>query len=408
MRFLAGALALALLAACGTQESGPPVLKLATWFGSSEAREFAPIIAAINQRHAKEFRVEPVVIPGDYPSKIDTMMAGKLAPDLFLLSQETMASYAAIGATMDLDARIKADKRLDLADYYPAGLETARYKGHFYGLPWVMMPVVLYYNRTLFDREKLAYPDRSWDWARFREAAIKLTKREVDGTATQWGFLQGTWPPFQIWIWQNGGDVLAADNRTPTFDDPKTVEALAFERKLAVEDRVTPTLATISQDGANELFKSGKVAMFYGGAADDFDRTEGLSVGVAELPRGKRRATFSWTADLVISTQTRHPDLAYTAWQEVLDGMHHWKIVPPRRSLAKDLVKLEPRKKDAIGPILASMEYAHGLRGVVPETDWDTFILDRLTMPLLNGEVTAQEGTTQTQAKLKRVMEEAP
>jgi multiple sugar transport system substrate-binding protein len=384
------------------------VLKLATWFGSTEAKELAPIVEAINQRHAGQFRVETIPIPGDYLPKIDTMLAGKLAPDLFLLSQEYLPSYAAIGAVADLDARIKADKRIDLADYYPNGLATARYKEHLYGLPWVMMPVVLYYNKTLFDQAKLAYPTRDWDWAPFRDAAKRLTIREADGTAKQWGFLQADWPPYQIWVWQNGGDVLSADGRHPTISDPATVEALAFERQLLVDDKVSPPAGTIAQNGHSEMFKSGRVAMFFGGASDDLDRTEGLPAGVSELPHGKTRATFSWSAHLVIASQSRYQDQAYVAWGELLDGFHHWKIVPPRRSLAKDLAKLEPRKAGAVEPILASMEYAHGLRGVVPQTDWDDFQLNRLVLPMVNGQGSARDIAHNTQAKLERLMKEAP
>jgi multiple sugar transport system substrate-binding protein len=396
------------LAACAPPPQGPPVLKLATWFGSTEAKELAPILEAINQRHAGQFRVEPIPIPGDYLPKIDTMLAGKLAPDLFLLSQEYLPSYAAIGAIQDLDARIKADKRIDLPDYYPAGLATARYKEHLYGLPWVMMPVVMYYNRGLFDAAHQPYPTRDWDWATFREAAKKLTVREADGSAKQWGYLQTTWPPFQIWVWQNGGDVLSADGKKPTLDEPAAVEALAFERQLLAEDKVSPGNGTVAQNGASEMFKSGRVAMFFGGASDDLDRSEGMQVGVAELPHGKQRATFSWSAHLVIASQTKYPELAYTAWGELLDGMHHWKIVPPRRSLAKDLAKLEPRKAGAVAPILASMDYARGLRGVVPQTDWDDFLLNRLVLPIVDGRATAQEAATQTQAKLSRLLEDSP
>lgn len=367
----------------------------------------APIVDAINQRHAADFKIKLVTIPGEYITKVDTMMAGGVAPDLFLLSQEFIPSYAAIGAIADLDQRIKADPKIALDDYYPAGLETARYGDKLHGLPWVMMPVVLYYNQALFDAEKMAYPTRDWDWATFRAAAKKLTKREADDRAIQWGFLQHTWPPYVLWVWQAGGDVLSADGTKPTLDDPATIEGLRFMRQLVVEDKVSPGAGTVAQNGANELFKSGKIAMFMGGASDDFDRTPGLRVGVSELPHGAKRATFSWTAHLVMSSQSKHPDLAYTAWREVLDGFHHWKIVPPRRSLAKDLSLIEPRKAAAAAPILASMEYARGLRGVVEQSDWDAFVLDRLLLPILQGRVTADEAAAQTQIKLRRVMETA-
>ncbi len=400
--------ALVVLSACRPAETGPPVLKLATWFGSSEAKEMAPIVAAINQRHAGEFVVELVAIPGEYLTKVDTMMAGKMAPDLFLLSQEYVASYAAIGAITDLDDRIRRDPAIDLPDYYPAALETARYNGRLYGLPFVMMPVVLYYNQALFDQAQVAYPTRDWGWATFREAARKLTRREPDGTAIQWGFLQHTWPPYLIWVWQNGGDALSADGKRPTIDDPATVEALRFMRALVVEDRVSPGAGTVMQNGANELFKSGRIAMFMGGASDDLDRVPGLRVGVAEVPHGTQRATFSWMAHLVVSPQTKHPDLAYTAWREVLEGFHGWKIVPPRRSLAKRLKDIEPRKAGAEQAILASMEYARGIRGVVEQTDWDAFMLDRLLLPMLGGQITADEAAKRTQAKLERLLEATP
>jgi multiple sugar transport system substrate-binding protein len=395
------------VAACAHETTGPPVLQLATWFGANEAREFAPILAAVNKRHAAEFKVELVTIPGNYQTKVDTMMAGRLAPDMFLLSQEFLPSYASVGSLVDLDERIKADKSIDLADYYPAAIESSRFKGHFYGLPWVMTPLIFYYNKKLFDDVKQAYPTRDWDWATFREAAKRLTKIDPGGRATQWGFLQYDWPPYLIWVWQNGGDVLTNEGK-PTFDRPETIEALDFMRQLVVVDKVSPTGGTVTQMGPNELFKSGRVAMFFGGATDDFDRMPGMSVGDQELPHGKQRATFAYMAHLVISSQTKHADLAYIAWRDLLEGFHHWKIVPPRRSLAQAIDKLAPEKAAAKQVILNSMEYTHGMRGVVEQTDFNDFVLNTMTAPLLSGARSAPDAARQTQAKLVRLLETTP
>ena len=54
------------------------------------------------------------------------------------------------------------------------------------------------------------------------------------------------------------------------------------------------------------------------------------------------------------------------------------------------------------------MEYARGLRGVVEQTDWDAFVLDRLLLPTLSGRATAAEAARHTQTKLERVMEVTP
>ncbi|MBC7541282.1 MAG: sugar ABC transporter substrate-binding protein [Candidatus Sericytochromatia bacterium] len=406
---LCSVLTLALgLSACAAKKTGVPTLKFATWFGTTEAKQMQAIISRINLRHTGEFQVEMMTIPGDYPTKIDTMMAGKLAPDLFLLSHEYLPSYAAIGALADLDSAIRSDPKIDLADYYPAAQDTSQWNGHYYGLPFVMMPIVLYYNKTLFDKADVPYPDGTMTWATFRDTARKLTWKEASGRTVQWGFLQYTWPPLPIWIWQNGGDVLDTTRSHPTFDDPKTVEALTFVQDLVVTDKVSPASGTVSQMGADELFKSGRIAMFFGGASDDKDQIPGMPVGTTVLPKGRQRATFAWMGHLVVSSQSKHQALAYTAWRDMLDEFHRWKIVPPRRSLAKRLDEFAPKKAYAKETILASMEYAHGIRGVVEQTDWDTFVLSTLIQPLLTGQVPAAQAAANTQAKLQRVLAVTP
>lgn len=402
-------LALAALSGCGGRhEPAIPVLSLATWFGTREAGEMQRIVDGVNARHAKEFRLKMLTIPDAFLTKVDTMMAGGMAPDLFVLNGEYLASYASIGAVADLDARIRADRSIDLADYYPAALEASTWNGRFYSLPWVMMPIVLYYNRDLFDAARQPYPDATWDWARFLAAARALTHRDPAGRASQWGFVQYTWPPYFMWLWQNGADLLAAGGRRPALGTPAAVEALEFLQRLVVTEGASPSPASITQLGVNELFKSGRVAMFYGGSSDDHDRTPGLRVGVAEVPRGKHRATFCWLGHLVISAQCPRPDLAYTAWRELLEGFHHWKIVAPRRSLARRLAELEPRKAQAREVILASMEYARGFSGVVEQTDWDSFVKAQLLDPLFRGQVPAASAAATVQAKLERLLEASP
>ncbi|MBI4863027.1 MAG: sugar ABC transporter substrate-binding protein [Candidatus Riflebacteria bacterium] len=403
-----GALAVLLslpIVGCDGEPGGPPRLRFATWFGTREAAEMAPIVAAINARNAGRFVLEMITIPDAYLTKIDTMMAGGLAPDLFLLSAEYLVSYASVGAIADLDDRIRRDPTIDLADFYPSAISASTCRGRLHSLPWVMMPIVLYFNKDLFDQAREPYPDATWDWARFAVAARALTKRDGSGRAARWGFVQHTWPPYLIWVWQNGGDVLSADGKRPTLTDPRTVEALSFLDRLVNVDGVTPSAGTVSQLGVNELFKSGRIAMFFGGSSDDHDRTPGLRVGVAELPKGRVRATFAWMGHLVVSSRTRHPDLAYVAWRELLEGFHRWKIVAPRRSLARQLERFEPRKAAARSVILASMDYSRPVRGVVEQTDWDGFVLEKLLLPVLRGEERADRAAAVTQRKLERILE---
>ena len=44
-----------------------------------------------------------------------------------------------------------------------------------YGLPWIAQPVVLYYNKDIFDEMGVEYPNPDWTWDDFKAAAIALT-----------------------------------------------------------------------------------------------------------------------------------------------------------------------------------------------------------------------------------------
>ena len=80
--------------------------------------------------------------------------------------------------------------------------------------------------------------------------------------------------------------------------------------------------------------------MFFGGAADDLDYAHekdpaNAKMMMALVPKGpKDRTTFAWTAITAVSSQTENPDLAVKAMVALTDGIHHWKVLAPRKSLA--------------------------------------------------------------------------
>jgi len=109
----------------------------------------------------------------------------------------------------------------DVSDYYPDIISTAQQDGHLYGLPWIAQPVVVFYNKALFDAAKLEYPKAGWTWDDFLAAAKALTKdTDGDGKTDQWGFSANGWPPPHIFIWQAGGEVISEDLKTSPIDSP--------------------------------------------------------------------------------------------------------------------------------------------------------------------------------------------
>ena len=146
--------------------------------------------------------------------------------------------------------------------------------------------------------------------------------------------------------------------------------------------------------------------MFAGGAADDLDRIDGLRVVVRELPTGPggRRATFAWNAGLHISADTRHPELAFEAWKDLLDAIQHWKIAPPRRSLAREIERIEPRKAPAADVIRRSMEYMRPIRVTAERKRWDSTLRRLFEEPLVRGEGNARELAREAAGALEEVL----
>ena len=124
--------------------------------------------------------------------------------------------------------------------------------GGQYGLPRDLNTVVLYYNKAMFDAAGLPYPDDTWDWAKLVEVGKKLTlDTDGDGTPDQWGLytetadMENAWSSF---VWQNGGDVMAADGKSTVVDSPEAAAGIQFLQDLIWKDKIVePTGITVAE-----------------------------------------------------------------------------------------------------------------------------------------------------------------
>ncbi len=418
------ALLIPLLAACGGQSTGGAAataapqaagaatapassggakvtIRLATWTGVDEAKELQAVIDKVNAK-STNYEIVQEAQPADYYTKLQTNLAGGTAADLIWLSQEYIAGYAQKGVLLDIGDRLAKDERpaAKLDDYYPSVLQTAQYSGKTYGLPWIAQPVMLYYNPKLFADAGVAPPDENWTWDSFKDAAAKLTKdTNGDGKIDQFGTAFNGWPPIQMFIWQAGGEVISEDKTTSPVDSPEALAGANFYSDIVYNPQYAATEDVIKEQGFGELAKNGKVAMFYGGAGDDLDYAHAKDPKFAEMkvalvPKGpKNRSTFAWTASTVVNAATKNPDAAYAALVDLTEGIHHWKIVAPRKSLAtaEVIAGSVPQKQDSAAMILKALPDARSFRIVPKQSDWDKVFFDQFQDPLFHKKGTAEE-----------------
>jgi len=389
-------------------------IRLATWAGVDEAKELDAVIDKINTQ-ATTFEIIQEAQPADYYTKLQTNLAGGTAADLLWLSQEYIAGYAEKGAILDITDRLAKDSRpaAKLDDYYPSILQTAQYDQKTFGLPWIAQPVMLYYNPKMFADAGVEPPNENWTWDDFKAAAEKLTKdTNGDGTPDQFGTAFNSWPPIHMFIWQAGGEVISEDRTQSPIDSPEALAGEKFYADIIYNPKYAATEEVIKEQGFGELAKNGKVAMFFGGAADDLDYAHTKDPKFAEMkvalvPKGpKNRATFAWTASTVINASTKNPDAAYDALVELTEGIHHWKIVAPRQSLAnaETIAASVPAKKDSADLIIKALPDARSFRIVPKQSDWDTVFWEQFQDPLFHKKGTAEELAKQAKTDLEAAL----
>jgi multiple sugar transport system substrate-binding protein len=386
-------------------------IRLATWTGVDEAKELQAVIDKINAQ-STTYEIVHEAQPADYYTKIQTNLAGGTAADLIWLSQEYIAGYADKGVLLDISDYLKKDSRsaANLDDYFPDVLQTAQYQGKTFGLPWVAQPVVLYYNPKMFADAGVQTPTDKWTWDDFKTAAEKLTKdTNGDGKPDQFGTAFNSWPPIQMFIWQAGGEVISSDRKTSPIDSAEALAGVQFYKDIIYNTKYAASQDIIKEQGFSELAKNGKVAMFFGGAADDLDTAHSVDarfavLNVALVPSGpKNRTTFAWTASTVINAATKNPQAAYDALVDLTEGIDHWKIIAPRKSLANvaTIVASVPAKKDSAATLILAMPDARAFRNVPRQNEWDTTFWEKFQDPLYQGKGTAADLAKQARPELE-------
>lgn len=355
---LLAALVLALVPAANSSAQDKVTLRITNWAGVEEAAEFQEIVDEVNAMQDDfELIYEPK--PADYYTVLQTALAGNEAPDLFWLDQGNM-TWAYDDVLLPIDDYIANDDRqtANPDDYFPGVWDTAIINDHVYGLPWIAQPVVLFYNKDIFDEMGVEYPNPDWTWDDFKQAAMDLTNEE------HYGFtMRADWPPPEIWVWSYGGRLVSDDLTEAPIDSPEVIDGIKMWSSMLWNEECCPSEETIAEEGFESMMRAGRVAMFMGGAADDYERSTEGTVGVSMVPQGPlgENITNAWTAFTAINADTDHPDEAYDAMVMLTEGIQHWKPSPRVSHATADfLAESIPYKADTAADIVAALPYMRG------------------------------------------------
>ncbi|NLF18119.1 MAG: extracellular solute-binding protein, partial [Lentisphaerae bacterium] len=144
----AALLALVGLAGCSYEQSDSRTEVVLFDFGYVHWTKMNRERLALFEKDNPDLKVR--LVTGDY-SKLLTMVAGGVAPDVAYIDYVYVPYFAKRGVIECLDERIAGEGDDFLDRFFTSTLEGVRYKDRIYGLPDAWSPVLLYYNKTLFD-----------------------------------------------------------------------------------------------------------------------------------------------------------------------------------------------------------------------------------------------------------------
>ncbi len=211
-------------------------------------------LAAIMDGYCKAYQQETgvaveAVYAGDYSQtmiKAVTAIRGGTDPQFAALLAAEMHSLQDQDILVSIDdIGLDADTRTWLSGFYPAFMANSHADGKTWSVPFQRSTAVFYYNKTAFKEAGLNTEAFPTTWAALAETAAKLVKRDASGQVTRWGIkMAGDLGNAQ---WTFGALANQAEQRLMNdagtevyFNQPKTIEAMAFWRSLSATHHATP------------------------------------------------------------------------------------------------------------------------------------------------------------------------
>lgn len=261
----------------------------------------------------------------DHNNVVPTWAAAGTLPDIIYVHGSRSYPWAAEGIIVSLQEYVDNDKEFNIAGIWEEALKLYRYEGKQVCIPYDHGPIILGYNKDIFDAAGEPYPDETWTMDNLKEVAARLT----DADNQQWGW-SGNYPSLNpeasgagLGPW--GAWSMNEEQTALTLDTDEAKAALQFWAGLILVDQSAPTPAQ-AQAIESGPWIGGRVAMAEVASwnTPTLATFASFKWDVAPWPKGPvQQATGSFGSGFSITSNSQHPDESWTYLREYLstDGM---------------------------------------------------------------------------------------
>lgn len=241
-----------------------------------------------------------------YFDKLLTQYAAGTAPDVMQLSYTNAGEYVMRKQLFPLD-EFQADGTLNVSNLAKSSVDMYRIDGKSYALPLGIGTIQVFYNKDVFDKYGVKYPDGNWSWPDYANIAKELTKdTNGDGKTDLWGtgrlFIGGV-EPFQKMIYERGGKMWNEGLTKVAFNSPEGIAALSFEEKLLKDGYMPEPEITASNPQGVDDFQLGRVAMQLnvGSSTQAYADNVKFKFGIVRMPASSEKKAYWLTPTVIVA-----------------------------------------------------------------------------------------------------------
>lgn len=266
------------------------------------------------------------------------------------------------GKMKPFDSLIKNDTVYNKMEIYERIKQETSLNNNTWCVSMGCSPVVLFYNKEIFQRSGVPFPDNTWNWDTQFQSSLRLKSRSYIPIL----LYIGGWHRTTMYIWQNDAEFYDYVEEKYQFDNKNVIEAFEYQLKF-YKNGLVPTQAELESSG--DVFGTGKVAMY---PTSSFYILRALrdkktaSYGIAPLPQGKKRANYLVSANLWLVEGTKYSEDIWKYIKYLLNERNQYRFYTSTSALsvrksvnARILKELETRYNTVdFSPLTNSIESA--------------------------------------------------
>ena len=317
---LAGVMCVGLLAGCGSKGDGDEkgsgdkiTIRLLTRMAGTTAQVdiYNDILDEFKEKHPEVTIVDDS--QGDesaFNNILSTDIASGTMANIFRIQGvANLSEYIDNGLILDVQPYLDEDPEWGggftegaLSYYQVPGKEGT------YAIPMESGLIGVYYNKDLFDKYGVEYPDENTTWEEFKDKCKQLTQDGNYGTV-----FASSLDYYDPQVLSLGGEII---NEKGEFDitGDKTTAALQSLADLINVDKVAPKIADTANTVWNwEQFEGGNIGMMIDGpwGATNVTNYCDFNVGYSIIPKAEKQVTTINGSALAVTSESKHPKEAY-------------------------------------------------------------------------------------------------